>query len=313
VHRESIVLVTLWLALTADAEGPPQANREPPAAEETPERYPAELLTPDTAVEHEALGLTGTPIETTPVPGTDPPPPPPERIVWQRAPIPIALPVGREKMVHFPAEIKAGFDSPSPPEGLRTQSVADTVYWQASQPFSPRRAYVQERASGRLYLIDLEASEQASAAPVQIVLPPPPGAEKETDETHPAASAPRYTFVQLTRFAAQQLYAPRRLLRTLPGISRMPVPPAPVPLVRGGKVAAEPLIGWRGGDYYLTAVRLRNVTPQPVELDPRELRGHWYTATFQHARLFPAGDEADSTCVYLISARPFHETLQGID
>jgi hypothetical protein len=43
----------------------------------------------------------------------------------------------------------------------------------------------------------------------------------------------------------------------------------------------------------------------PQILDPRDLRGAWLTATFQHHRLLPKGDEADTTAVYLISARPF--------
>jgi len=40
-------------------------------------------------------------------------------------------------------------------------------------------------------------------------------------------------------------------------------------------------------------------------LDPRQLRGNWLAATFQHARLLPVGGVADSTAVYLISALPF--------
>jgi hypothetical protein len=35
-------------------------------------------------------------------------------------------------------------------------------------------------------------------------------------------------------------------------------------------------------------------------------------ATFQHARLFPKGDEADTTAVYLISAKPFEHALRGV-
>jgi hypothetical protein len=59
-----------------------------------------------------------------------------------------------------------------------------------------------------------------------------------------------------------------------------------------------------------TAVRLRNRTYKPVILDPRTaLRGEWLAATFQYARLLPAGHEADTTAVYLISARPFADAL----
>ena len=83
----------------------------------------------------------------------------------------------------------------------------------------------------------------------------------------------------------------------------------PVALVRGGAIDARPLVAWRAGDLYVTAVRLCNRTSQARILDPRDLRGAWLTATFQHHRLLPAGDEADSTAVYLISARPFETAL----
>ncbi len=74
--------------------------------------------------------------------------------------------------------------------------------------------------------------------------------------------------------------------------------------VRGSNVTA-----WRAGDLYVTAVKLRNLTRQAVTLDPRTLRGMWLTAAFQHNRLLPNGDEADTTALYLISPRPFETSL----
>lgn len=106
------------------------------------------------------------------------------------------------------------------------------------------------------------------------------------------------------------MYAPKRLLRDPPGVFRARLKIRnPVPLLRGGAVEATPLASWRGGGLYVTAVKLRNITEQPVVLDPRDLRGRWLAATFQHARLLPHGDGADTTCVYLVSARPFAESL----
>ena len=74
-------------------------------------------------------------------------------------------------------------------------------------------------------------------------------------------------------------------------------------------MAAQPIAAWRGGDLYVTAVALRNTSLEVVALDPRALRGAWLAATFQHLELYPAGDEADRTCVYLLSGRPFIEAL----
>ena len=237
-------------------------------------------------------------------------PPPTERIVWNKAPIPLSLPVGKERIVTFPRDVRAGV-----PVGLadtlRTQSVGGTVYWLARKPFPATRVQVQEIDSGRIYLVDLRADNDAmGATPVEIVIRP--SAPKETDDPAPPAASDfeRVDYVSLTRYAAQQMYAPRRLLRDLPGVHRalLRIKRA-VALVRGSAVEAIPLASWRDGELYVTAVKLRNVTNAPIVLDPRELRGQWLAATLQHARLLPNGDEADTTCVYLVSARPFEESL----
>lgn len=232
-----------------------------------------------------------------------------ERIVWTKAPIALSLPVGKERMVTFPGDVRAGVP-PGLADGLRTQSMAGTVYWLARKPFPPTRVQVQEIDSGRVYLLDLRAeSDATSIAPVEIVVRP--STSKERDSSTPAVpDSEQVDYVSLTRYAAQQMYAPKRLLRDPPGVHRAPLRVTrAVALVRGGAIEATPLATWRGGELYVTAVKLRNVTNAPVSLDPRELRGQWLAATLQHARLLPHGDEADTTCVYLISARPFDESL----
>ena len=240
---------------------------------------------------------------------------PPERLLWNKTPLRITLPVGQERLVHFPADVRVGLLSPLPP-GLRTQSIAGTVYWYAQEPFPPTRVQVQELASGQMVLLDLQAQPGADTTPIQILRSrsaDPAVMELGTqNQTASAAAQATANFVQLTRYAAQQLYAPQRLVRELPAIHPVPVNTDPVALVRGGQVEARPLIAWRGSEDYITAVRLQNLTGQAVILDPRNLRGQWMAATFQQARLLPRGDEADTTCVYLISARPFAEALRGL-
>ena len=93
-------------------------------------------------------------------------------------------------------------------------------------------------------------------------------------------------------------------------ITRVPVSRDAVDLLRGGAVEAIPLVSWHAKRLYVTAVKLTNRTHQARTLDPRGLRGAWLTASFQHYRLLPMGDEADTTAVYLISARPFEVSFQ---
>ena len=223
------------------------------------------------------------------------------RIPWQQHPIAVQLTVGEERLVHFPGAVSVGVPT-AVDASLRTQTVNGTVYWRATAPFQATRVAVREFDTGRIYLIDLEASLVATDnTPIRITVDATPG-EAEADV---AAATVQLDYVGLTRFAAQQLYAPRRLLSRLPGVVRVPLQEDAVPLVPGGAVEAKPLIAWRAGSLYVTAVKLVNRAAELQILDPRTLRGEWLSATFQHARLLPAGNAADTTVVYLVSAQAF--------
>lgn len=234
-----------------------------------------------------------------------------ERIIWKDIPIKLSLKVGQERVIHFPKPgfVRVGIPGKLNNTVLRTQILGSNVYWLAKQPFSSERIQVINPESGESYLFDLEASiESTSTNPVEIV--------SSKAALHPNDSASHYSakqntsqridYVTLTRYASQQMYAPTRLVKKIPGVNRVPIDTTMSrPLVRGLHIEATPLVQWKGGGYYVSAVKLKNLTDHAVTLDPRELRGPWLTATFQHARLQPRGHEADTTCVYLVSAQPF--------
>ncbi|MES9821674.1 MAG: TIGR03749 family integrating conjugative element protein [Candidatus Thiodiazotropha sp.] len=228
-----------------------------------------------------------------------------ERIEWKKAPIRLELAVGQEQRIEFPAAVKVGV--PAAVQGvLRTQSVNGMVYLLAHTSFGSNRLMIRELDSGRIYLFDITATEDGgSGHPIQIYVTGEQGSEKDQATGGHETEQDRPDFVQLTRFAAQQLYAPARLVKDQPGIVRVPVSRDSVDLYHGGAVEGVPLVAWRANGLYVTAVKLTNRTEQALTLDPRNIRGTWLTATFQHHRLFPKGDEADTTAVYLISARPF--------
>ena len=228
-----------------------------------------------------------------------------ERIEWKKAPIRLELVVGQEQRIEFPATVKVGV--PASVQGvLRTQSVNGMVYLLAHAAFGSSRLMVRELDSGRIYLFDVTAAEEGGPGhPIQIYVRGEQGNEKDQATGGLESEQERPDFIQLTRFAAQQLYAPARLVKDQPGIVRIPVSRGPVDLYHGGSVEGVPLVAWRAKGLYVTAVKFTNRTEQALTLDPRNLRGTWLTATFQHHRLFPKGDEADTTAVYLISARPF--------
>ena len=228
-----------------------------------------------------------------------------ERIEWKKAPIRLELAVGQEQRIEFPAAVKVGV--PASVQGvLRTQSVNGMVYLLAHTSFGFNRLMIRELDSGRIYLFDITATEEGGPVhPIQIYVTGEQGSENDQAISGHEQEQERPDFIQLTRFAAQQIYAPVRLVKDQPGIVRVPVSRDSVDLYHGGAVEGVPLVAWRAKGLYVTAVKLTNRTEQALTLDPRNIRGTWLTATFQHHRLFPKGDEADTTAVYLISARPF--------
>lgn len=237
----------------------------------------------------------------------------PERIVWRKAPIAIPLVVGEERLVHFPDSVSIGLPQ-SLTAALRSQSINGTLYLLATQPFSNTRVMVRSETGGPLYVLDISAESKDSERPalpdVQVMLESP----ETVDGTASSAATEtkrslQWGYVALTRYAAQQLYAPGRLIPQQLGVVAMPVSAEPVNLVRGGKVEAVPVAAWKAGLHYVTAVKLTNRNQKAVVLDPRELRGAWLAATFQHNRLLPAGSDADTTAVYLVSDRPFDVAL----
>ena len=238
----------------------------------------------------------------------------PQRIQWRKTPIAITLSVGEERLVHFRRPVSVGL--PATLESvLRTQTVNGTVYLMAKAAFGSTRVIVREIDMGQTYLFDLSASPSSgttsgatsgNTAPIVVTLDETGTAENRLGETDNGVQ-PGY--VSLTRYAAQQLYAPMRLLSSVPGIVRVPVQRESVALVPGNSVEAKPLVAWRAGYLYITAVKLTNRSAKAQTLDPRTLRGAWLSAAFQHARLLPAGDEADTTAVYLVSAQPFRASL----
>lgn len=238
----------------------------------------------------------------------------PERVVWNKAPIAIPLVVGEERLVHFPDSVSIGLPQ-SLTSLLRSQSINGTLYLLARQAFEPTRVMVRSETDGPIYVLDISAApggvDSGSLPDVQVLLQasqkPPQDLSEDAgaDQSTSVKQSQSLGYAALTRYAAQQLYAPTRLIPRQPGVVAIPVNPEPVDLVLGGKIEAVPVAAWKAGLRYVTAVKLINRTQSPVVLDPRELRGSWLAATFQHNRLLPAGSEADTTAVYLVSDRRF--------
>lgn len=230
----------------------------------------------------------------------------PRHVHWQNIPIPVVLTVGEERRIQFQAPVSVGVPAWLQAR-LRTQTVSGSVYLLAHASFAETRVLVRELDQGQTYLLDIRAGQETSSNEPIVV-------ETQANiESTPASgsitSPGTHGYVSLTRFAAQQLFAPLRLLSPMTGVARVPVQQDSVFLLPNDAIEATPLMAWRAGNLFVTAVKLRNRSADAQVLDPRVMRGDWLAATFQHARLLPAGHVADSTAVYLISAQPFAASL----
>jgi integrating conjugative element protein (TIGR03749 family) len=130
-------------------------------------------------------------------------------------------------------------------------------------------------------------------------------ANEHTLSQQMAESAPT-DMVQLTRYAARQLYAPKRLATPFSGVQQVEVTAEPIAnLIRGVNVVSTPVGQWRSGQLYVTAVLIKNRSHNPLEIPLEQVRGQWIAATAQHGRIGPAGSETDTTAIYLVCQRRF--------
>jgi integrating conjugative element protein (TIGR03749 family) len=240
-----------------------------------------------------------------------------EHRVWDKRPLQIALPVNRERLVTFNVPVRVELPPDLDAGTLRTQIVADTrsgtIYWTALKPFKPHRVQVQDIASKNIYLLDIAASPGGQdTTRIEVSVPGGQADPALAAPTPPAADTAGPDPIALTRMAAQQLYAPTRLLHLPDGVYPSPVRQNSTDaLYHGSKVEATPVMAWRSGELTVTAVKVKNLTAGELILDPRHLRGRWQTATFQHNLLMPRGSLRDTTAAYLVSSAPFEEAVGG--
>ncbi|WP_409265135.1 TIGR03749 family integrating conjugative element protein [Pseudomonas sp. KCJK8521] len=219
---------------------------------------------------------------------------------WDRLPLAVPLTVGQERVLMLDEDVRVGLPSAIASK-LRVQSVGGTVYLRAAEALPPTRLQLQSVKTGDIILIDIEALEGSeSLEPVKIVAQvQAPDADTEKDAAPAATPVP----VVLTRYAAQNLYAPLRTVAPLPGVRRVPLNDSTAlsTLLPTERVSIKALAAWRLGDYWVTAVKIVNRGPGKVALDPRHLQATLYAATFQHSDLGLAGTPEDTTVAYLVT------------
>ena len=233
-----------------------------------------------------------------------------EHVIWNKVPINFTVPIAKERMITFPEPV----DFNNSDASLTTDKIsiinnAGTLYIKAKKAFNPVRVAIALKKTGTVILIDLSAAANADDVPVEVLLEAKEISENNTqDITAPA------TYGGLMRYAIQQLYSPERLIEKNKAINRTPMyTDKSINLIYGSKVIAMPLISWRKGALYITAVLLKNILSRPVRFSPDDITGSWLAASFYPVDIINAKNTAhDRTTVFLISNRPFNEALNSI-
>jgi integrating conjugative element protein (TIGR03749 family) len=223
--------------------------------------------------------------------------PPVSRLVWNGVPLKITMPINDEIALRLPAPAEVGLMSDA---ALSVQSVGNVVLLRATQATKVRVA-LRSLSNNQMFLIDVTASRGSPIQEYVLSLPDPIAPVLQPDPQTDMR-------VALTRFAAREFYAPNRLRGGLRAV-RVPVSNQVMPLYRGASMETRALAAWQHGRYFVTAISVRNLTRDYRDLDPRQLRGEWLSATFQHTGVGPAGTDRAHTLLYLVSTQPVEASL----
>lgn len=236
-----------------------------------------------------------------------------DHVVWNGIPISFTAPIAQERILKFPSAIELHNTNPA----LTTDKVSilnndGFLYITAKKPFSAIRIPFVIKKTGEVVLVDLSAKQNTNDTPVSVVLQT--SGQGSTNSKVKKAKPQFVNFVTLMRYAISHLYSPERLVSQNDAISRTPMyTTKSVNLFNNANVVAMPLISWRGGDLYVTAVLLKNIWNQKQILDPRNLNGSWLSASFYPSSTVTAnGTKHDRTTIFLISNQPFNAALNQV-
>ncbi len=241
-----------------------------------------------------------------------------ETLVWDMKPLHLDLPVGEEVLISF--KKKTALQIPADILDMVDYTLLEDQYYylKAKKSFKSTRIFAVTNASEEI-IIDLSASNNAPAddifiltkADAKLISP------EETEFPHALATTSKAKslndlYIELTRFAMQQLYSPSRILQANPDLSRVRIKSQSAHLLRGQpEIKARPVAQWlsQSTGLFVTAVQIINTGNYRLALDPRSIRGNFLASTLQHGYLGQMDTPESISTVYLISSSSFDEAV----
>lgn len=223
-----------------------------------------------------------------------------QQLTYSEQPLEITIPIGIPIEMRFQEPVEFGIPN-SIQDLLLIENVASTVYLTADAHFSDTTVLVKLLHSDSPIVLRLSSSIDETSPHTYSIN----STQRQETRTNSTVRSP----VELTRFAAQQLFAPERLVPNLRNVVRVGVVREPINLVRDSDIRSNAIVSWSSGSLHVTAVKLTNMSQVSIDLTPENLRGSWQTATYHHSRLLPKGTGGDTSVVYLVSDKPFFAAL----
>lgn len=198
-------------------------------------------------------------------------------VVWNHQPITVTLPLHAIKLLRFSNPVAVGIPQ-SLQNNLNVDNQAGIVKLTATKAFAKTRIEVKDTTNGNVILLTIVTTKTASTVPLTILYKAP--SQNNADNVGwlkaPSALNGEIAYVTLTRFAEQDLYAPKRLQKNPYGIQLTQSYMAPNGGVKPKLIFHNlfydhstinlPWATWHGGNVYVTAVMVRNVLSIPIDL-----------------------------------------------
>lgn len=232
-----------------------------------------------------------------------------ELVQWERLPIAVPLVKGEERIIFLDKNVRIGVSSQLA-NTLRVQSAAGALYLLANDEIEPTRLLVQDVETSEIILLDIATVPSTGTAlePIRILSEGDASLARSDEESQAIADKQTQALkipapIALTRYASQMLYAPLRTVEPVSGITQVPIKVTgdDLPILPTYPVKAKALTAFKMGSYTVTAVKLQNTQRSNLQLDPRDIQGHFYSATFQHNWLGTHGTAEDTTIAYLVT------------
>jgi len=232
-----------------------------------------------------------------------------ELVQWERLPIAVPLVKGEERIIFLDKNVRVGVSSQLA-NTLRVQSAAGALYLLANDEIEPTRLQVQDVETSEVILLDIATVPSTGTVlePIRILSEGDASIARSDEEGKAIADKQTQALkipapIALTRYASQMMYAPLRTVEPVSGITQVPIKVTgdDLPILPTYPVKAKALTAFKMGSYTVTAVKLQNTQHSTLQLDPRDIQGHFYSATFQHNWLGTRGTAEDTTIAYLVT------------